>query len=435
MEGVSSFKLIQRLLPNTPITIADKDENVLDKINFRTEGAVQTILGEGYISNLDDYDIILKSPGIPNGLLTDKVDKNKITSQTDLFLRLFATNTTGVTGTKGKSTTSSLIKHILSNYYNDVFFVGNIGVPPFDMIERIGRQSRIVFELSSHQLENISIAPHIAIILNLYQEHLDHYGDFNNYQLAKFNITKFQSKNDWLIYNADDDFIKQKKFIRNTLQFSSERKVPFGAFLSKRGEVVFNDGSQNSVFVFNNRLNLPGNHNLMNIMATVCACKLLKVPDEIISESIREFKGLEHRLEYVGKFSKILFYNDSIATIPEATIEAVKALKIVDTLILGGKDRGIDYKKLAVFLADSKISNLIYLGEAGKRIFDEMKYLGLSKNKRYFQISNFGDIKSIVKQHTKPKHICLLSPAASSYDMFRNFEERGEAYKEIVRNI
>ena len=438
-EGISSYKFIRKILPEISVTIADKDKNVLNNIDFIIDSNCQTILGKSYISNLDDFDLILKTPGIPNNLLKEKVSQNKITSQTDLFLQLFSSNTIGVTGTKGKSTTSGLIRHILSCYHKDVVLIGNIGVPPFDMIEKIGKETRVVFEMSSYQLENISVSPHIAVILNLFQEHLDHYENFEGYQSAKFNITKFQTKNDWVIYNSDDSIINElfnrTGITRNYFQFSSEKKVNTGAFLGKNDNVIFTGLNAKSVFDFSNRLYLPGRHNLMNIMAAVCACKLLEIPDNIISEAISGFKGLEHRLEYIGKYGNIHFYNDSIATIPEAAIEAVKTLKTVDTLILGGKDRGIDYSKLARFISQSDITNLIFTGEAGKRILEEVEAIGISNKKKYFLITRFDEIKQIIKQYTKPGYICLLSPAASSYDMFKNFEERGEAFIKIARNV
>ena len=438
-EGISSYKFIRKILPEISITIADKDKNVLNNIDFILDDNCQTILGKSYISNPENFDLILKTPGIPNNLLKDKVSQNKITSQTDLFLQLFSSNTIGVTGTKGKSTTSSLIRHILSYYHKDVVLIGNIGVPPFDMIEKIGKETRVVFEMSSYQLENISVSPHIAVILNLFQEHLDHYENFDGYQSAKFNITKFQSKNDWVIFNADNPsvnkLIAKSGFTGESLEFSSEKEISTGAFLNREGNVVFKQNENISEFDFNNRLYLPGRHNLMNIMAAVCACKLLEISDNIISEAISGFKGLEHRLEYIGKYGNIHFYNDSIATIPEAAIEAVKTLKTVDTLILGGKDRGIDYSKLAKFISQSDITNLIFTGEAGKRILEEVEAIGISNKKKYFLITRFDEIKQIIKQYTKPGYICLLSPAASSYDMFKNFEERGEAFKKIAGNI
>ena len=184
---------------------------------------------------------------------------------------------------------------------------------------------------------------------------------------------------------------------------------------------------------FKSEIYLKGEHNKRNILAAICASKILNVPDEIIKEGVTTFKGLEHRLEYVGEFSGIHYYNDSIATIPEATIEAVKALKNVNTIILGGFDRGIDYNILAEFIAASCIDNLIFLGDAGNRIMESLKQYKV-KGKFQVFVKDMEEAVKIAKEKTLKAGICLLSPAAASYDMFKNFEERGRVYKKLVKD-
>jgi UDP-N-acetylmuramoyl-L-alanine---L-glutamate ligase len=173
----------------------------------------------------------------------------------------------------------------------------------------------------------------------------------------------------------------------------------------------------------------------MNIMAAICACKILEVPDNLINASINEFKGLRHRLEFIGEFKGIKFYNDSISTIPQATIQAVLSLKKVDTLILGGKDRGIDYKPLIDFLPASGVRNLIFIGEAGQRILEGLKNISQETNQKWFVIKSYDELADIIRTTTRKGFICLLSPAAASYDLFRNFEERGEVFKKIAENL
>jgi len=367
------------------------------------------------------------------------IDRTKITSQTELFLKVFASKTIGVTGTKGKSTTSSLIKHILSSYYSDVLLVGNIGIPPFDLIDQIKPRSWIVYELSSHQLEYISFSPFIAVLLNFYEEHLDHHENYSNYKFAKFNITKFQKENDWFIMNGDNEALvglySNSKLKRKLLTFSKEKESNAGAFLNHLGEIIYRYQDKISTYNFNEREYLPGDHNLMNIMAAICACKILEVPDNLINASINEFKGLRHRLEFIGEFKGIKFYNDSISTIPQATIQAVLSLKKVDTLILGGKDRGIDYKPLIDFLPASGVRNLIFIGEAGQRILEGLKNISQETNQKWFVIKSYDELADIIRTTTRKGFICLLSPAAASYDLFRNFEERGEVFKKIAENL
>lgn len=437
-EGISTYNFLVKNIPGALITIADHDEEMPAKINFKINDDCKVITGKNYLDSLDDFDVIIKSPGIPYGLLKDKTDQTKITSQTELFLRSYADRTIGITGTKGKSTTSSLIKHILSTHYSQVLLVGNIGKPPFDQLDQIGPESMIVFELSSHQLENINVSPIIAVILNIYQEHLDHYENYRKYQLAKINITKFQSERNWLVLNADDallnDLYNAMNLKRRCISFSHNVIRGDGCYLNEAGKVLCNIMNRSSEFDFSGRQYLPGDHNLMNIMAAVCVSKILNVPDAEIFHSVIEFRGLPHRMEYLGEFSGIHFYNDSISTIPQATIQAIKSLKNVDTLILGGKDRGIDYSPLIDFLPVSGVKNILFIGEAGMRIYERTISKKL-KDQFFFIISEFNDIRTVVKKHTKPGTICLLSPAASSYDMFKNFEERGEVFKKIAENL
>jgi UDP-N-acetylmuramoylalanine--D-glutamate ligase len=436
-EGQSSFNFLKTFIPLNQFNIADKSEGIRQQMNPAEMAVVNLSLGEQYLEGIKNADLIIKSPGIPKELLRPFVPTDKITSQADLFIRFYAGQIIGITGTKGKSTTSSLVQHIFEKAGKDAVLVGNIGKPPFDYIQSITKETQIVYELSSHQLDDVHFSPHIAIILNLFEEHLDHYGSFIDYKNAKFNISKFQNTGDWLIVNGDDHTLQIKYEAMNSntkLIFSRNKHPEQGAFISGAGMInlLLNDSSH--TYNFDGRKALPGDHNLMNIMAAALATKLSGIEDEPISEAVYDFKGLAHRLEYVGKFKGIHFYNDSIATIPQATIEAVKTLKKVDTLILGGKDRGINYSSLISFLPDSEVRNLIFLGEAGKRIYKDLKIDGKFKG-NMFLINKFEEIKGLILKNTLTESICLLSPAASSYDMFQNFEERGNAFKIIAENL
>jgi UDP-N-acetylmuramoylalanine--D-glutamate ligase len=256
---------------------------------------------------------------------------------------------------------------------------------------------------------------------------------------AKFNITKFQKEKGWFVINGDAqvlvDLYTESKLKRNLLTFSASKETEAGAFISQSGEIIFQYHDKRSKFNFSDRRYLPGDHNLMNIMAAICVSKTMGVPDDIIDQTIREFKGLKHRMEYIGKFKGIKFYNDSISTIPQATIQAVLSLKKVDTLILGGKDRGIDYKPLTDFLPGSGVRNLIFVGEAGKRILAGLQNSNLDSDQQSFVIKSFEELPDIIRANTRKEYICLLSPAAASYDLFNNFEERGEVFKKIAENL
>jgi UDP-N-acetylmuramoylalanine--D-glutamate ligase len=313
--------------------------------------------------------------------------------------------------------------------------LGNIGNPAFHFLDRIGPETRIVFELSSHQLEDIRHSPRIAVLLNLFQEHLDAYPGYREYQRAKVNITEFQKETDFLVYNADDLLVTENlaeyRYARNCFPFSIQRIPEKGSYICD-GSVFFTDGSEcERVWEIHQDRFLRGEHNLKNIAAAVGVVKILGTNNEAIEDGIATFKGLRHRLEYLGVFRDIHFYDDSIATIPEACMEAMKAVPDVDTLVAGGFDRGIDYSGLARFLAGHPVHNLILAGAAGRRIGEELGKYDVAGKKIFF-INRFDDCAGIIFSETRPGTACILSPAAASYDEFNNFEERGDRFRKIA---
>jgi UDP-N-acetylmuramoyl-L-alanine---L-glutamate ligase len=430
-EGQSSYKLIRKFLPYQLLTIADKKQ-----IDF-IDSNVTLITGENYLDSLNSFDIILKSPGITLKNLTFSLDYSKITSQTDIFLQYFAGQTIGVTGTKGKSTTTSLIHHILTNVRPNVLLGGNIGIPLFDLIETIDEETLIVSELSAHQLEFIDNAPHISVLLNLYQEHLDHFINFEHYIQSKWNIHRFQNENDFFIYNHDDSTISLSADLHTVtnkfLPFSRFETLLNGAYIENENIISVQNGVCKNKYNTNQFKNLPGKHNFYNIMAAILVCEQCGIDPKEIDKHIRTFQGLEHRIEYIGFFHEIHFFNDSISTIPEATISALEALYNVDTLILGGFDRGIDYHSLYQYLNHHSVSTIIFTGPAGKRMYEEWSEMSTIKQKVCI-VKNFDQVFDYCYQNTPMGGKCLLSPAAASYDEFKNFQERGTYFKNKIMN-
>lgn len=438
-EGRSTYNLIRSVFPEKTISILDENDEIRHNDILKNDPHLLFVTGKECMHVIDEYDVAIKSPGIPSNTLPIDLKKVLLTSQSDIFLQYFGHQSIGVTGTKGKSTTSSLIYHILKNSGKNALLVGNIGIPPFDCINEITPDSIIVLELSSHQLEYITHAPHIAVFLNLFQEHLDHYYTYEDYQSAKFNIGKYQNEEDFFIYNTDNKTLtslieKSQKQSHHAIAFSLEPDVKCDLHIVSDW-IVLNKGETN-VKLYNTLQNQPlkGHHNLYNIMAAAVSCYLIGISTNELDSGIKSFNGLEHRIENVGLFDGILWYNDSIATIPEATIEAVKTLHNVDTLILGGFDRGIEYGILYPFLNSSGISNIIFVGEAGARMRKEFDQFGVNKIK-FYSSADYEEVVIKAKEITRQGMICLLSPAAASYDMFRNFEERGKFYKKSVRNL
>lgn len=387
--------------------------------------------GENYLDFMDDYDIIMKAPGIA---LFDKVPpeiKEKITSQTDLFLRFCDNHTIGVTGTKGKSTTSSLIEHMLKSCGKKAILIGNIGIPPLSVIDALEKGMVVVLEMSCHQLEYVKASPNTAVLLNIYEEHLDHYKNFNAYKYAKENIYRYQSEYDTLIYNIDlrNDEITHIDEISprpsRTVPISMEEDENADVYLSGDDIVFFNEK------ITYNQLSpkLEGKHNLYNIAAALTAVSYAGVGCNYIkaADSVGQFNGLEHRMETVRTVNGVRYINDSISTVPLATIWAVKTFN-ADTVIIGGMDRGIMYDDLIKFLNEGYVKTIICLPDSGHKIADM-----LNTTSNVFKVNNMED--AVKKASEKAKHCCVLSPAAASYGFYKNFEERGKHFKELVNAL
>lgn len=424
-EGKSTFNFIRKHLPDMPLTILDKASITVD------DDKVTIVSGDDYLNDLEKYDLIIKSPGISLKDIDYYKIQNKITSQLELLLEVNRKNIIGITGTKGKSTTTSLMYEVLKAQRDNVFLLGNIGVPVFDMIEEYNDKSLLVIEMSSHQLEFVKNSPHIAVILNLFQDHLDHDGSLEHYHNNKMNIFKYQTADDYAIYADDNEYLnaKMKALTTDATKFNvrfDDENIFGNAVRIKNDKVFIN----NELVYTDGERNLIGNHNLKNIMFVLTICKILGLDFEKARETILSFKGLKYRMEYIGTYHNIKYYNDTIATIPAATENAIEAIGDVDTLIFGGLDRGIDYKEFIDFLKNSKINNLICMPSTGTNIGHLLENC-TTKNIKYVQ--TLEEANAMALQYTTPGKSCLLSPAAASYEYFKNFEEKGKAFETIVK--
>jgi UDP-N-acetylmuramoyl-L-alanine---L-glutamate ligase len=436
-EGQSTFRYIRKHFPEITIGIADHNPQLFKELpgNF-SESGFPVHLGASYLESLQDYQLIIKSPGValPEGFLISP--ETILTSQTHLMLEAYHRQIIGITGTKGKSTTSSLVHHLLQAGGIPSILVGNIGLPPFDQLDQVNHETRIVFEMSSHQLEDSILAPHISVLLNLYPEHLDRYPSLEDYYNTKMRILSGQLDGDIFIYNEDipgiSSRISELGARRQYFSFSSGYHLSNGCYLSGN-RIIQCLGGQETVFAeITDVYALKGNHNRMNMMAALLAARNAGAGDEPIRKGLSDFHGLEHRLEYVGEYNGIHFYNDSIATIPEAAMAAIKSLPDTDTMILGGYDRMLDYSELIGFLYQSRVRNFLFLGKAGLRIYDGFQAMGKT-NKNLIPVKSLEEACAMAFKLTAKGKICLLSPAAASYDSFKNFEERGRLFKKIAR--
>ena len=406
-EGRSTLRFLNKYLPDVEVAVADKNE--MDGVKH---------YGNRYLEAMYDYDIVIKTPGIS---LKDFDTKGvAITSQTDLFLSQFRGQTIGITGTKGKSTTTTLIYHLLKSSGRDAILTGNIGIPCFDVIEDIKPESIVVYELSAHQLEYVHNSPHVGVLLNVFEEHLDHFGTMECYKTAKLNLIRYMGDGDTAIIHDS--------LLNDTLNLFVNSKV-FSLF-------DFDDNVDRTA------LPLKGEHNYMNVKAALLACDAYGVDYRELIPYLYTFKPLEHRLEPVGTFDGVAFVNDSISTIPQAAISACQALGRVDFLLLGGFDRGIDYQPLSDFLKKHPVPHLLFTGKAGERMMELMAKvpeLEVAEQSRSIEgptmitYASMEEAFAYMAVHAKPGDVCLLSPAASSYDQYKNFEERGKKFKSLAK--
>ena len=344
----------------------------------------------------DAYDYIIKSPGIVAWDLSDKY-----TSMTELFLTEFSGQVIGVTGTKGKSTTSSLLYTVLSKCTDrPTLLMGNIGLPALDYYGEITDDTIIVFEMSCHQLAHAKISPHVAIFLNLYEEHLDYYGTMDKYFRAKANITLHQKPGDYL-------------FVGNN--------VPPLETAAAKTVISYDDPMRFE-------MKLKGDHNQFNArFAYTISTQLYGCDPDKVRDAIAQFTGLKHRMQFAGNVNGVDYYDDSISTIPEAAIAAIRSIPNSRTILLGGMDRNIDYDLLVDFIREHGEYNYILMYKSGARIYKEVADLPCCRYTEDLQ----GAVK-LAKEITPEGSACILSPAAASYGYFKNFEERGDVFQQLI---
>ena len=404
-EGKSTYNYIRRYLPEKKLTVADGKEQNIDDEN------VAVVCGENYLDCLGGFDVVIKSPGI--SFAEVEIPENTfVTCQTDLFLKYAPCKKVGVTGTKGKTTTSTLIYKMLRAGNADCVLMGNMGLPVLDYIDEMTGDKTAVIELSSHQLEFTHSSPQVAVITNIYEEHLEHYrGGMSGYVNAKLNIVRYQGKDDTFIYNGSqgvDRFINPEEIKSRKIAVSEEDKLPFTL----------------------DNPRLKGRHNRHDVLFALTAARLFNVSDQHAAEAAADFEGIEHRMEPVGEYRGISFYNDCIATVPTAVMCSVEALS-PQTLIIGGLDRGIDYTDFAADLENSGVEVIIGTKTTGHKIIDMM--LSAGTKKQLVKAENLEEAVKTAFEKTQKGRVCVLSPAASSYNEYKNFEEKGRRFKELVR--
>lgn len=421
--------------------IGEGVEGKSSKIFLEKHGAIVTILdksqGENYLDNLEQFDLVVRSPGIKVLELEKHVSKDKITSQTKLFFDLTPTkNIIGVTGTKGKGTTSTLIYEMLKRDERDVYLGGNIGVPIFDFFDDLTSESWVVLEMSSFQLQDLEKSPHIAVMLMTTTEHLDYHKNVEEYIKAKRNILTHQSESDFAILNRDYPASNESDVLTNAQVYfvSREREVEEGCF-ALGGAVILNIEGDSQVIFETADLLLRGDHNHENVCAAVMAAYLAKVDLISIKITLKLFKGLEHRLELVDEISGVEYYNDSFSTTPETAIAAIESFKNPEILVLGGSSKNSDFTELGEVIGrHDNIKAIIGIGEEWARIKKEIKNVRPDT----LVIEGADTMEKIVTAASKlalPGDVVILSPACASFGLFKNYKDRGNQFKEQVNKL
>lgn len=421
-QGEAAFAYWSK--PGNQLTICD--QNAL--ANVPKVAAAQ--LGNDYLKNLEKFDLLVRSPSLhPRDIVAanggDESILTKVTTVTDEFLKVCPTqNIIGVTGTKGKGTTSTLIAKMLEAAGKKVHLGGNIGTPPLDLLKAgIKPGDWVVLELANFQLIDLKHSPPIAVCLMVVPEHMDWHKDMNEYVTAKQQLFRWQTKDNTAVYFAGSDYSKRVASV------SPGKHLPYfqppGAFVQDE-QIVIDHRPICSV----HELKLLGKHNWQNACAAATATWQIVKDVEAIKSVLTSFSGLEHRLELVREIGGVRYYNDSFGTTPEAAIVAIKAFKEPKIVILGGSSKGASYEQLAKTVAKENIKNVIIIGETGPAIANalfEQGYTNIIEGAR-----SMPEIVQQAHQLAQKGDVILLSTACASFDMFKNYEHRGEEFKKAV---
>ncbi len=409
-----------------PITLpANVDDDVASQIEI--------ITGKDYQDCLNDYDVVFKSPGVV--LEKDKSSYTcKIVSEMDVFFEAYRDRIIGITGTKGKSTTTTLMYHVLKQAGRNALLAGNIGIPVFDIAKDIKDDTVLVVELSCHQLEYATVSPHIGVLLNIHEEHLDHYGTMEKYVAAKENIYKNQVGGDILLCEQKLKPEGAKSDVITMAALGMTGDTSADVYVDGC-TIKLNDNNGEEYEIQVAKVPLLGLHNYYDMAYVYKIGRILGLDVEKIENGFKTYEPLPHRLQNIGVVDGVTYYDDSISTIDETTIQALNTLKNADTVIIGGMDRGISYESLIRYLSETDISHIILMEETGKRIYKEIENMSdFNGVERLILVEHLEDAVREAKNVTAKGRACVMSPAAASYGIFKNFEERGDVFRELVHS-
>lgn len=452
VEGITSAQFLHK--QGAIIHVLDRRQKAdIDQefISQAEQIGAEFHLGKEYLSDLKAYELIVRSPGIrrmaPQLLEAEKAGV-VITSHIKLFFAHCPCPIIGITGTKGKGTTSTLIYKMLKEAGEDAYLGGNIGVPPLTFLDKLQATSKVVLELSSFQLQDLDQSPHIAVMLMVTSEHLspdkgigaeeNFHEDVSEYVDAKRNILRFQTKDDYTVLNRDYIATNESDIYTDGQVYfvSRERETENGCF-ALGGKVVVRRNGNDDEIIKTKEIALPGKHNLENVCAAVMAARLAQVSTKHIIHVLKTFSGLEHRLEKVAEVNGVTYYDDSFSTTPETAIAAIEAFEAPKIAILGGAHKRSDFSDLGKTIRESEsLKAIIGIGSEWERIKEQVGN-GRFEN-GLLLIENAENMQQIVLAASKVAQkgdVVILSPACSSFDMFKNYKDRGDQFKQAVLQL
>lgn len=422
VEGQASYEYFAKHGQHQ-LTICDQNTKL------KVPDNAQSVLGDGYLDNLGRFDLIVRTAGLQPAKILQKNPgvESKITTLINEFFKASPTkNIIGVTGTKGKGTTSTLISRMLEEAGKDVYLGGNIGVPPLVFLDKLTTDSWVVLELSSFQLIDIKSSPHIGVCLMVVPEHLNWHYDLNEYVKAKSRLFAQQSSEDMAIYYSGNDL--SKKIAYSSPGHKLPYSAPPGAYVDN-GYIKIADQQVCAT----EDLKLLGAHNWQNVCAAVTAVWQI-IPDvKIIRNVLTSFSGLAHRLEFVRELHGVRYYDDSFGTTPETAIVAIEAFNVPKIIILGGRSKGASFDELATVVSRDKVKKVIAIGETAGEITESLRSAGYNDVVRGGH--NISEITLQAQQLTSPGDVVLLSTACASFDMFDNYKQRGELFNQSVQAL
>jgi len=436
-SGISATRLLQKqeayvilFDSNTALT---KDD-FADK--FNTNQNFELVLGEIPEELMNSIDLLIISPGVPlDHPQVEKMIAKKIPvwGEIELAYRYAKGKIIGITGTNGKTTTTTLVGEIMNTYFDEVYVVGNIGNPYTDIAMEATDQAVSVIELSSFQLETIdTFKPDISAILNITPDHLNRHHTMQNYIAAKENVARNQTKSECCILNYEDEELRKmgERLQTKVLYFSSARILKDGLYLEGE-DIYYSDNGEVQLVCNVNELKILGKHSFENVMAAVGIAIRMGIPMEFIQTAVKNFQAVEHRIEYVETINGVTYYNDSKGTNPDASIKAVEAMRTPTIVIGGGYDKEIPFDSW-IESFQGKVKYLVLLGQTREIIAETAKRHGFTN---IIMVNNLKEAVKVCAQKAVSGDAVLLSPACASWGMFENYEQRGKLFKEYVREM